>query len=86
MPALPPASSTADALKLEAQQVLDELFRRHLIRFQLTAFKVELTGLNKYMIYFYDSRFDSVMVSWVGGESFSDVFRSAILDHVLRMA
>jgi hypothetical protein len=82
---IPTESSTADTLKLEAQQVLDELDRRHLIRFKLTAFKVESLGLGKYMIYFHDSRLPALMISWAEGQSFRDVFRSAILDRVSRM-
>jgi hypothetical protein len=81
----PTESFTADTLKLEAQQVLDDLDRRHLIRFKLTAFEVESIGLGKYMIYFHDSRLPALLISWVEGQSFKDVFRSAILDHVSRM-
>jgi hypothetical protein len=83
---MPAESSAADTLKFEAQQVLDDLLRRDLIPFPLTAFKVEWIGLDKYVIYFHDSRLPSIIVSWVQGESFRDEFRAAILDHVSRMS
>jgi hypothetical protein len=70
---------SADTLKLKAQKVLDELDTRHLLPFKLTAFRVEWIGLDKYMIYFHDSRLPAIMVCWVESDSFSDVFRSAVL-------
>jgi hypothetical protein len=77
-----PAESSADILKLEAQQVLDELYGQRLNSFKPTAFKVEWIGFNNYMIYFHDSRLPEVMVSWVKGESFRDVFRTAIVERL----
>jgi len=77
--------SSADSRQSEAQQVLDELDRRHLILFKLSAFKVEWIGLDKYMIYFHDSRLPALMISWVEGQSFRDIFRSAILNRASGM-
>jgi hypothetical protein len=85
MPALPTESSTAVKFKSEAQNVLDELHGQQLIPFKLTAFKVESIGRDQYMSYFHDGRLPALMVSWVEGKSFRDVFRAVILDHVSRM-
>jgi hypothetical protein len=84
---MPAEPSTADTLKFEAQEVLDELESQPLIPFKLIALKVEWIGFDNYMIYFDDTRLPSILVSWVegGGASFRDVFRAAILDRVSRM-
>lgn len=83
MPAQPPPT---DVLKMEAQQVLDELLRRDLIPFKLTAYKVESIELDKYMIYFHDARLPDLMISWLESESFEDTFRAAMLERVSRMS
>jgi len=74
-----------DELKLEAQSVLDDLWTRKLIPFQLTAHKVESLGLDEYAIRFYDSRLHSVDVSWEKQESFKDAVRAAVLARVGRL-
>jgi hypothetical protein len=66
--------------KTEAQQVLDDLFGKHLIPFKLTAHKVELVGGDDYIVLFNDSRLYSVDVVWNQGESFKDVFRESLVD------
>jgi hypothetical protein len=58
-----PTEPSTDSQKLEAQQVLDRLDERHLIPFKLKAFKVESIGLDKFMVYFHDSRLPAVMLS-----------------------
>lgn len=73
-------------LKSKAQEVLEELYRRNLIPFKLTAFNVEWVGLDKYTVYFHDTRLHSVTISWVESESFRDAFRSAVLDSVSKMS
>jgi hypothetical protein len=54
---------TLDNLKLEAQSVLDDLWAKDLIPFQLTAHRVESLGPQEYIIRFLDSRLYSVDVT-----------------------
>jgi len=68
--------------KVDAQHALDELFDEHLIPFKLSARVVEAIGLQEYMIRFYDSRVNSVIVSWYEGLSFKDVCRIAVLERM----
>ena len=72
--------------KVEAQQALDELFSEHLLPFELTAHKLESIGSGEYIVRFHDSRLSSIDVSWVQGQSFKDVFRTAVLARVNRMS
>jgi hypothetical protein len=66
--------------KTEAQQTLNELFHEHLIPFKLTAQKVEMVGVEDYIVLLNDSRLYSVDVVWPKGHSFKDAFRVALLD------
>ncbi len=66
------------ALKLEAQQVLDELLQAGLIPFKLKAAQLVAEGADHYTIYFFDSRLHSVSVVWAEGQSFKDIFRTAV--------
>jgi tRNA A-37 threonylcarbamoyl transferase component Bud32 len=72
--------------KVEAQQALDELFSEHLLPFELTAHKLESIGSGEYIVRFHDSRLTSIDVSWVQGQSFKDVVRTAVLARVGRMS
>ena len=71
-------------LTSEAQSVLDDLWARDLIPFQLTAHKVESLGSEEFIVRFYDSRLHSVDVS-VMGRSFKDAVRVAVLDRAARL-
>ena len=74
-----------ETMKLGAQQTLDELFAESLIPFKLSARVVESIGEEEYIVRFHDSRLYSVDVSWQRNQSFSTVFRAAILDRVARL-
>ena len=76
---------TSDKLALEAQTVLDDLWAKGQLPFQLKAAKVEFLGSEEYIIRFYDSRIRSVDVSWKNSESFKDAVRIAVLDRVTRL-
>ncbi|MBC7932650.1 MAG: hypothetical protein H7Z38_18980 [Rubrivivax sp.] len=75
-----------DALKLEAQQVLDELMKEQLIPFKLYAGEVVSEGVGKYTIRFHDSRIRSVTVTLEAGQCFKDSVRTATLARVARMS
>ena len=72
-------------MKLRAQETLDELFVAHLIPFQLTAYKVNADGPGEYIVPFYDSRINSISVSWKDDESFKEAVRAAVLDRMKGM-
>jgi hypothetical protein len=74
-----------EAIKLEAQQTLDELFANSLIPFKLTARVVESIGMEEYIVRFHESRLYSVDVSWQPSQIFKAVFRVAILDRFARL-
>ena len=74
-----------DELTLQAQSVLDDLWTKQLIPFQLIAHKVESLGPEEYAIRFHDSRLHSVDVSWKKEESFKDKVRVAVLARVGRL-
>lgn len=78
-------STEIEAMKLGAQQTLDELFSECLIPFKLSARVVESLGMEEYIIRFHDSRLHSIDVSWQRGEIFKTAFRAAILDRVARL-
>lgn len=71
--------------KKEAQQVLDELFSERLIPFKLSAHIVEAIGSGEYIVRFNDSRLRSVDLSWQEGQSFKDVFRTAVVERMKRL-
>jgi hypothetical protein len=77
--------TNTDTIKLEAQQILDELFAASLIPFNLTAQIVESIGWEEYIVRFYDSRLFSIDVSWQPDQTFKSVFRATILDRVARL-
>ena len=56
-----------DDQKIEAQQILDQLFSEHLLHFKLSASVVDSIGSEEYMIRFNDSRLPSIDVSWRQG-------------------
>ena len=68
--------------RVDAQHALDELFEEHLIPFKLSAQVVEAIGLQEYIIRFYDSRLNSIIVSWYQGLSFQAVCRAAVLERM----
>lgn len=69
----------------EAQQVLNELQKEGLTPFQLNVGSILDQGSSNYTVNFYDSRIHSVEFSWQEGESFREVFRTAVLDRVGKM-
>jgi hypothetical protein len=72
--------------KVEAQQILDELFSENLLPFKLSAREVKSIGATEYVVRFHDSRLHSVEVSCRQGQSFKDEFRSAVLERVKRLS
>jgi hypothetical protein len=74
-----------NAMKLGAQQTLDELFAESLIPFRLSAYVEDSLGSREYIVRFHDSRFRSIDISWERGETFKSVFGGAILDRVARL-
>jgi hypothetical protein len=74
-----------EAMKVGAQQTLDELFAGSLIPFPLSARVVDSIGMEEYIVRFHDSRLYSIDVSWQQGQTFKTVFRTAILDRVARL-
>lgn len=74
-----------DAMKVGAQQTLDELFAERLIPFALSAQVVDSLGLEEYIVRFHDSPLNSIDVSCPEGQSFKDRVRVAVLDRVSRM-
>ena len=75
-----------DKLTVEAQSLLDDLWTEELIPFQLTAHKVESLGQDEYIVRFYDTRLDSVDVSWKEPDSFENAVKVAILARVARLS
>jgi hypothetical protein len=73
------------AMKLEAQETLDDLFAEGQIPFELSARAVESLGMEEYIVRFHDSRLFSIDVSYHRGQIFKTVFTSAILDRVARL-
>lgn len=61
--------TTLEAMKLGAQQTLDELFAESLIPFALSAWAVESLGSEEFIVRFHDARLHSVDVSWPEGRS-----------------
>ena len=70
---------TLDRLTIEAQAVLNDLWSRDLIPFQLTAHHVEALGMNEYKVRFCDSRLHSVDVAAKDDDSFRHVLRANLL-------
>jgi hypothetical protein len=68
--------------KVEAQQVLDELFREGLLPFELFARQLVPTGTRDCQVLFHDSRLHSVKVSYLKAQRFRNVFRAAVLEKV----
>jgi hypothetical protein len=75
----------SDKLALEAQTVLDDLWAKGQLPFQLKADRVESLGSEEYIIRFYDSRIRSVDVSWKNSESFRDAVQTAVMARVNRL-
>ena len=76
---------TLDRLRIEAQSVLNDLWSRQLIPFQLTAHHVEPLEMNEYTVRFYDSRLHSVYVFATDYDSFRQVMRVNIQARVARL-
>jgi hypothetical protein len=74
-----------EAMKLGAQQTLDELFSASLIPFRLSAQFVESLGMEEYIVRFHDRRLNSIDVSWQRDQIFKAVFRAAILGRIARL-
>ncbi|HXM36476.1 MAG TPA: hypothetical protein VN920_14880 [Pyrinomonadaceae bacterium] len=72
--------------KAEAQQVLNELHEEGLTPFQLNVGSMLDQGSSKYSVHFHDSRIHSVEFCWQEGESFQQIFRTAVLERVDRMS
>lgn len=77
--------TTIEAMKLGAQQTLDELFAERLIPFKLSAHVVDSLGLEEYIVRFHDARLHSVDVSCPPGGSFKEMVRAAVLERVSRL-
>ena len=71
--------------KIEAQEVLDELWREKLTPFPLRVGKIT-KGMGEYTIHFYDSRITTARVPLLQGHSFRDMVRSAVLARVAEMS
>ena len=70
--------------KLEAQEVLDQLWNEKLVPFALTV--GELTReADGYTIHFHDSRIYTADVPIIKGLSFRNMVRAAVLDRVAKM-
>lgn len=78
--------TTIDAMKVGAQQTLDELFAARLIPFALSARVVESLGFEEYIVRFHDARLYAVDVSCPEGRSFKAMVRAAVLDRVSRLS
>jgi hypothetical protein len=76
---------TSDKLALETQTVLDDLWAKGQLPFQLKADSVESLGSEEYIIRFYDSRIRSVDVSWKNSESFKEAVQVAVMARVTRL-
>lgn len=76
---------TIEALKMGAQQTLDELFVERLIPFKLSAHVVDSLGREEYIVRFHDARLHSVDVSCPEGHPFKEMVRAAVLDRVSRL-
>lgn len=70
--------------RAEIQPILDELLRKGMIPFALTAYKIEANGLGEYLVLFNDSRIHSCRFSGKEGEDFKETFRVAIIARVNR--
>ena len=66
---------THDQLIMDAQSVLNDLWKEKLIPFQLTAYEVESLGPLECTIRFYDSRLHSLVICLQKHQSFKDAFR-----------
>jgi hypothetical protein len=77
---------TPDKLTEATQSVLDDLWAKKLIPFQLTAHKVESLGQQEYIVRFFASRLRSVDLSCKTPDSFKDAVRDAILGRVARLS
>ena len=78
-------NASIEAMRVGAQQSLDELFAERLIPFALSARAVESLGLEEYIVRFHDARLHAVDVSCPEGLSFGEVVRAAVLDRVSRL-
>ena len=74
-----------EKLRVEAQSVLDDLWAKKLIPFELEVHKIDSLGCDEYIIRFDDSRLRSVDVSYKAGQSFEDLVRSAVLVRMERI-
>jgi len=74
-----------EKLRVEAQSVLDELWAKKLIPFELKVHRIDSLGCDEYIIRFDDSRLRSVDVSYRAGESFERLVRSAVLVRIKRI-
>lgn len=71
--------------KTEAQQILEELYGEGALNFKLFACQVEHLGGGDCIVRFHDSRLHSIDLRWCEGQSFKDVFRTAVLERLGRM-
>lgn len=73
-------------LTLEVQSVLDDLWAKNLIPFQLTAHILESLGEEEYIVRFHDSRLPSVDFSWKSPDSIKDAVQTAVLARLARLS
>jgi hypothetical protein len=72
-------------LEVEAQQVLDELWREKLLPFQLNVGKLtKASGM--YIIHFHDSRIYTAHVPLTEGQSWKEMVRAAVLARVANLS
>ena len=74
-----------EAMRMQAQQTLDELYLERLLPFKLVAHKVESLGMEEYIVRFHDSRLHSLDLSLRRDQVFRTIFRAAILSRVARL-
>jgi hypothetical protein len=79
------ALGNARTLEAQAQEVLDELWGKHLIPFKLNVGK--LSGASDlYTIHFHDSRIFTAHVPLNQGQSWKVMVRSAVLARVAKLS
>ena len=78
--------SDLENMRLGVQETLDDLLKKHLIPFHLTAYRVNTNGRGEYVVPFNDSRIHSFRFMWEEPDDFKSVVRAAVLERVDRMS
>lgn len=69
---------------IDIQRALDDLFANRLIPFRLVARKITEEYQGEVTVHFYDSRFRSVTVGALNGDSLAPQVRAAVLQRLAR--